>query len=375
MQLSPSMPRRLALSLLILPLVLGGCEGSFLSKKIAEMMGKGKKTELAVPSVPPPPALPTAPTPPTPPSPPVPPPVPGENPPAPGPSATAPNAAGDDAGLIEKINGYVKCLNRAATRTADSRARYLSWVNEKTGPTCKESYISYGLYTLYEDGVKTCNEAAEKGKATGPSLPKAEQAASDFAAAYAELVPLTQKASDYYEQQDYKDDNCAKGKEMHGQLMSAFNRFVDAEKRLSAEVDAVKADVEVKELARIEAKEGKHLPYYTQSFMINSRRLIRTIPKENVAQFQSDAYLAAFDNLSKDYDALLAYSSANQPETSKAFWYSGFEDSAKNFFTKAKFLKRDLADGKKADAHSLNDVLDSYNRLVGDANNLRFNFP
>ncbi|MFO1463541.1 MAG: DUF3829 domain-containing protein [bacterium] len=364
--------RRLIAVLFALPLLCGACDASAIRNKIDQMLGKEKKPEAAPPSVPvpvTPPAPPAAPVPPAPPPP-------AETQPAPVPGTTAPSApAADDTALIEEINGYVKCLNRTASRTADSRARYLSWVNEKTGPNCKETYISYGLYTLYEDGVKTCNEAADKGKTTGPSLPKAEQAAGELAVAYAELVPLTQKASDYYDQQDYKDDNCAKAKEMHSQLMAAFNRFLDAEKRLSAEVDTIKADVEVKELAKIEQQQGKRLPYYTQSYMINARRLIRTIPKEDISQFQPAAYLAAFDNLNKEYDAMLSYAGANQPETSKTFWYSGFENSAKNFLTKAKFLKRDLAEGKKADARSLNEVVESYNRLVGDANNLRFDFP
>lgn len=347
-------------------LIISGCDGSFLRSKIEQFSGKKQAEPAPPPQVPAPPPVPAPAEPPPVPAPPTTP----ESQPAP----VAPPAA-NDAALIEEINGYVKCLNRAASRTADSRQRYLSWVNEQSGPTCKERYISYGLYTLYEDGVKTCNEAAENGKTTGPSMPKAEQAATDLAAAYAELVPLTQKAEDYYQQEDYKDDNCAKAKEMHPKLMSAFNRFLDAEKRLSTEVDTVKADIELKELARLEQQQGKHLPYYTQSFMIASRRLMRTIPKENITEFQSAAYLAAYDALQKDYDAMGEYAAANQPETSKTFWYSGFESSAKNFFTKAKFLKRDLAEGKKADARSLNEVVESYNRLVGDANNLRFDFP
>lgn len=355
-------------------LIFSGCDGSFLRGKIEEFSGKKQAAPVPPADVPPTPPVPAPPTPPAPPPVPVPP-LTETQPSVPGvpPPPTAP--AADDASMINEINAYVKCLNRTASRTADSRRRYLSWVNEQSGPTCKETYISYGLYTLYEDGVKTCNDAADSGKTTGPSLPKAEQAAGELAAAYAELVPLAQKAEDYYQQQDYKDDGCAKAKEMHPKLMSAFNRFLDAERRLSAEVDAIKADVELKELARLEQQQGKRLPYYTQSFMIASRRLMRTVPKENIAEFQSAAYLAAYDGLQKEYDAMLAYAEANAPETSKTFWYSGFESSAKNFFTQAKFLKRNLAEGKKADARGMNEVVDSYNRLVGDANNLRFDFP
>jgi len=162
--------RRSILSIVILmPLALGACDGSFIRHKLEEYAGK---TSKPVPPPVPPPSLPIAVPPPPPP--PVPPTVPSDTQVPPGGTATLPTnppPTADDAALIEEINGYVKCLNRSASRTADSHSRYLSWVNEKSGPTCKENYISYGLYTLYEDGVKTCNDAAEKGK-TGPSLPR-----------------------------------------------------------------------------------------------------------------------------------------------------------------------------------------------------------
>lgn len=360
----------LQVSFIALSLTSAGCDVGAIKAKIGAFKNRGKQ--------PPPVVVPTTPVPPTPPTAPVPPTMPppdtqGITPPESAPSAPPP--AADDNSLIEKVNGYIECSNRTVSRTQDSRTRYLSWVNESTGPTCTERYISYGLYTLYEDGVQKCNDAVTRGKALPPSLPQVEQAAADLAAAYAELVPLTQKAEDYYEQQDYKDDNCAKAKAMHPQLMAAFNKFNAAEKILSTELDGLKAQLDIKQLAKTEREQGKKLQWYTQNFMMNTRNLVRAVPKENAANFNSAAYLAAFNNLQPAYDQLVEYSAANAAEASGAFWYSAFESSAKNFYTKAKFLKRDVAEGKKPDANSLNELIDNYNRLVGDANNVRFKFP
>lgn len=269
---------------------------------------------------------------------------------------------------LEEINTYIQCLNRTAERVKQSRDRYLSWVNEKSGPTCKESYISYGLYTLYNDGVEVCQKAAQKGQPGSPM----QKSATDLAAAYAELVPLVQKAEDYYTQQDYKDDHCEKAKAMHPQLLSAFSRYLQAKNNLETAIGSVKGDLDQQELVQIEQAHGKKLPWYTKSFMISAEKLIKSFPTNARASLSDVNYLSDYPNVEKSYEALAQYSLANPQEGKDTFWYSSFESSAKEFYTKAKFLKRDLAEGKKADVSSMNEVIEAYNRLVRDSNNLKF---
>ncbi len=276
-----------------------------------------------------------------------------------------------DSTLIEKINGYVACLNRTAPRASDSRRQYLSWANESTGPTCTEPYIAYGIYGLYSDGIQLCHQAATQGKSLAPALPQLDQAMEDLSKAYAELMPLTQKAADYYQQQDYKDDQCAGGKTMHTQLMLGFNRFFSAEKIASAELDKVKDQLDEKELVSLEQEQGKKLPWQKQYFMMKARALLRTMPQGS-GEIDASAYGSAFDGVETAYQQFIEYASAHTQETSETFFYSAFESSLKNFYTKAKFLKRDLSEGKKPEAQVLNDWIEAYNRMVGDANSLTF---
>lgn len=268
----------------------------------------------------------------------------------------------------EEVNAYIQCLNRTAERVKQSRDRYLSWVNEKSGPTCTERSITYGLYTLYNDGIETCQKAAQKGQA-GSAMQKS---ATDLAAAYAELVPLVQKAEDYYTQQDYKDDHCEKAKQIHPQLLSIFGRYLQAQRSLEAEIDHIKVYLDQKELAQIEQTQGKKLAWHSKSFMISAEKLIKSFPKDDQAPFSNVNYLLDYPNVEKAYEALVQYSTANPQEGKDTFWYSSFESSTKDFYTKAKFLKRDLADAKKPDTRSMNDVIASYNRLVRDSNNTKF---
>lgn len=353
--------------------LFSGCDGSFIRKKLEQRLNEsfGPKTPPPSPPPPPPPVVPTPPAPPPPPvSPPPTPPVSPES--AALPTPPAPDQANNDQALIEELNGYVECLNRTSPRTNQSRERYLSWVNEKTGPNCTERYITYGLYTLYDDGIEKCNKAAQRGKDGPPSLPNLEKAAGDLAASYAQLVPLVKKANDYYEQQDYKDDHCVKAKEMHGQLMDAFARYRAAEAQLQQGVDSIKGDVDRRELARLEREKGRKLAWYARNYQLTVKSLIQTLPKENAGMLNKDAYLATYTQLEKDYDGLNNYLTANPDESKGVFWFSSFESSAKDFFTKAKFIKRDLADGKKPDASALNGLIEQFNRFVSDSNNVKF---
>jgi hypothetical protein len=340
-------------------LLLSACKGSFLQKWMDDTVPKKEGPVVVTQPPPPPPAAP------------LPPPVapPESIPTAPG--VPPPQEAGD-VQTIEEINGYVECLNRTMSRTQDSYNRYLSWVDPKAGPSCKERYVMYSLYTLYSDGIEKCQKAAKRGAEAPPALPVLEKAAADLATAYAQLVTLTQTADDYYRQEDYKDDNCAKGKTLHPQLMDAFGRYMAAAEVLEKDLDVRKTDLEQKELARLEQQSGRKLEWQIRNFMRTARLLMNAVPKKDPAQFNSQAYLSAFDQLQKDYDGMVAYAQANAAEAQGAFWYSAYESSAKNFYTQAKFLKRDVAEGKKPDGQKLNQLVNEFNRLVGDSNNLRF---
>lgn len=321
-----------------------------ITQKIVQEFGIEKKED--VPTAPPPETPPTVPTA-------------MSQPVAPLPAEVS------DESLIQKLNGYIECLNRSSPRTHDSYRRYLLWVSERGGPTCKEMNI-YGLYSLYEDGVEKCNRAADRGRSMPPSLPQLEEAAADVAAAYAGLIPLVSKANDYYQQQDYKDDQCAKGREMHPLLIAAFQRYFKARARLEAGVDSLKGEADQRELKRLELSQGRRLPWYSKNLMISARNLIEALPKENTLLFNRENYLGRFARLEKDYQDFSDYTAAHPEEGKGVFWFGAFESGAKNFYTQAKFLKRDLAEGKPPAPRGLNEVLNNYNRLIQDSNNLRF---
>jgi len=278
-----------------------------------------------------------------------------------------------DESLLQELNGYIGCLNRAVPRAEDSYKRYLSWANKTSGPTCKEAYITYGLYSLYDDSVSKCREAADKGRAGGPSLPDLEAAADDLATCNATLVPLVKKADTYYDQQDYRDDACAKGKEMHPQLVATFEKCLETAKKLSDGVDKLKDDLDRRRLAKLD-QSGASLQAEVMRVMIGAKDLLKTINAGGKDQLVAkEVYVPKCLEFEKSYQKLDDYATAHKEEVDKTFWGSAFLGSAKSFNGAAKFLRRDLEDGKepRGEAESF---VNSYNSMINDSNNLKFNF-
>lgn len=312
---------------------------------------KGKVQEATKPSTP------TSPTP-----------EPAQNPVAPG----VPTLSADtDRDLKEELNAYIECINRSQPRAEDSYNRYLSWVSKASGPNCNERYIMYGLYTLYDDSIEKCNQAARRGKEGAPALPVVEQAAEELAKCNAELIPLVKKASDYYDQQDYKDDACAKGKEMHPQLIGTFERCFASAKTVNDEVDKLKSDLDKRELAKLEGQ-GLSFQAQTLRFMIGAKELLKTVNTSGTGSVVAkDAYVPKCLEVEKTYQGLDEFAAAHKDEVDKTFWGSAFVSSAKGFVTEAKFLRRELEEGKDP-RNRAQSFIENYNRMINDANNLRF---
>ena len=124
------------------------------------------------------------------------------------------------------------------------------WVKDiERGPTGKETLV-YGLYDVTGDG-SDCEKAIESAKATDPAMPELEEAADKYVAALKDVVGQIRGVHDYYEQEDYKDDNFAKGKAAHAGLLASFKAFKDVNTTFAAEVDKLEDEVAQQELSRL----------------------------------------------------------------------------------------------------------------------------
>lgn len=178
---------------------------------------------------------------------------------------------------IAKSNAYVELMNRTL-RAVDSWGRYTSWVNLRTGPTGRERYIAYGLYTPYD--VRSEIEKARQTVGKPPATPELDDTVTRYIEAYEKLAPLLTRASAYYERQDYRDDRMAEGKTLHAQLVPAAEAFLKEREAIERQMRVFSADISQRELAAIEQREGRSARWHVRDVMIEARRILDRMPTE-----------------------------------------------------------------------------------------------
>jgi hypothetical protein len=248
-----------------------------------------------------------------------------------------------DTQMTEKLNRYVsKCLNRFSEPVLRSRDRYLSWCAADTGPTGSERHI-FGLYKVHGQ-PSDCAQAVAEAAVLPPSAPELQAAAQSYASALAKILPLLEQANIYYERKNYEDDGFAVGKSLHPQLIAAWTEFDGASKSLSSQVDTLQAEIDVRELARLEQM-GKNLQYHIKNVMVISKRVLNEgTVGAGFESIDSTTFQVDVAALEQAVDAMKQFSAANNAEPTRRSSYDLFQVKADRYVISAKELMRRVRD-------------------------------
>jgi Protein of unknown function (DUF3829) len=259
---------------------------------------------------------------------------------------------------VSKSNAYVELLN-GSTRALESLRRSASWVDMKAGPTGKERYISYGLYSVEPTGAARAIAKAREAAGSPPPIPGLDDAARAYAAGFETLVPLLNEAAGYYERKDYTDDKMAGGKALHAKIVPAMNAFLAARERLEVGQEQLRAGLARQELALIEAREGKTKRWYLRRLAIAAKATIDSMPHDRNAADMSEfsRAIVALAEAVRDYD-----------EGSKTFG-GGDASSARELLARFRTL-REKIEKKDASSVDFQNVVGQYNAVVGWMNSV-----
>ena len=254
----------------------------------------------------------------------------------------APTQANSDAGggeldaAIAKSNAYIELMNRTL-RAVESWNRYTSWVDVKKGPTGKERYIDYGLYSLYD--VKDEIAKARAAIGTPPASPELDAAFDRYITAYETLAPLITSANGYYERKDYKSDKMAEGKALHVKMIPAAEAFLAARGEVETRMRTFKRDLDTRALAALEAQEGQGPNWHVKKVMMSAQDVIELLP-----QGQQAANMKAFDaSLDAYAKAVRAFDEFAQAYPDK---FSGFDSQPRSLLGKLRDFRDKLAKSK-----------------------------
>ena len=266
----------------------------------------------------------------------------GEGPPPPptAPSPDIPTRPGsdkDENSLVKKTNFYISdCYNRYSNRIIDSHNRYRLWVkNIDQGPTGKETIV-YGLYDVSGDG-SDCEKAVASAKGLEPLMPELDSAADTYVVALKEVITAIRGVYQYYEQEDYKDDNFAKGKSSHAGLMAAFEKFKDANTAFAAEVDKLEDDVAEKELTRLNDAGKKYEALIVESG-IKAKKIKNLIKGNDFMQISPDE----LNTLIEDFNVTLEQLKADNSKPMAGTYTRACDE----FMKAAKEMMRRIRDKK-----------------------------
>src|SRR5258708_29189261 len=107
-----------------------------------------------------------------------------------------------------------------------------------------------------------------------PATPDLDKAATAYGTALDAVVPLVNEANKYYEKKNYEDDKFKHAKEMHPALMKALDDFETADDALHREVSKLKTGLSERELAKIEKRDGKKLPWHAKKVMMIAKQVL-----------------------------------------------------------------------------------------------------
>lgn len=276
--------------------------------------------------------------------------------------------------LVQKTNLYVGALNAVASAQR-SFDRYASWVDLRKGPTGKENYISYGLYTINSSQLEDVKKAAQQGPELKPALPELDAVIARLAEAFTALEPVVKKASDYYEQEDFKDDGAKGGQELHATMVPLFQKTFAAERELRSGLDTLKLQVDRRQLGQIEKESGRKYEWHLRSYLLAAKAVINLLPNNaDGPVIPAAAYKERYAELESAYNAFASFGSENPEEVKKFIMASFVESTVKDFFAASKFLRRVL-EAPKLDRREYvkraGELAKAYNDLIQRTNSMR----
>ncbi len=309
--------------------------------------------------------------------------------------SVSPEEAADQR-LNAKLGRYIQhCTNRFNQPINRARDRYASWLEDPVaGPTGSERNV-YGIFQVSGD-VSQCSEAISAAAEMEPNDTELELAAASFNIALTTVVPLINEAHRYYQRNNYRDDEFAGAKRMHGPLWAALDAYRQASLAFDAAIDPRNRALSERRLTRLEADGSHALQAKVERVMLLSQDIVEmthgwSVDGDKLQGIDAAALSAAVGRLEPlvDQASQMIASGANDAEvgSTSSTWVRSFSREADGFLRAAKELMRRVRDGEalsSSDMRSLSGpsawmvdgappkLIRAYNEMIDEYNRIRW---
>lgn len=216
--------------------------------------------------------------------------------------------------------------------------------------------------------IKEAREAFAAAKSAAPaSLAKLAPPADKAIVAIEKVATAFTEAQKYYDAENYKDDNFARGKQLHAQMLEATAQFQAALHELEDGLSVIEDQQAVAELAK---HTDKGYGYWFRYYNIEAKKLLHAVESASTPD-ERKALVAAFQPIVTANDELAKFVASKGSSVNGSF--NAYVSSASSFHATAVKLMRLVKDGAgddKAIAQETESLIRGYNSLVSMANSL-----
>jgi hypothetical protein len=216
-------------------------------------------------------------------------------------------------------------------------------------------------------------------------MPALEKAGDAYVKALLALEPLLKQAQTYYGQGDHKDDDCARGRELHPKLMAAWDAYAKADKALHEISIRLNDERQERQLARLK-KAGQTLPFLTRAMLHQAKVLVREGSVRDYPQLKLAPFKQKLKTFATSVSELDAYVTSHKQEADKVWWLDRVVSSSRDYLLTAKEMMRRKRDNKRYSTGERMTIrannpqavtghparfVQAYNRLIDDSNRMR----
>ena len=267
----------------------------------------------------------------------------------------------------ESMGLYAKGFNALIDSPMEMVKEYEDKIPEAGPPGDDQKPRLFPRQNFADNKIKEARDAFAAAKKAAPKSLEALGPVADRAIAGAEKsLKIFTDAHKYYDAEDYKDDQFAKGKALHTQMMAAIGEFRGAIRELQAGLSKVEDEQAASELTKY--KQDSY-GYWFRFFNQQAKKFVDTTQAagspEELAKLEE-----SFKPIDAAFTGLQAFlASKNPPQAT----FKAYTDSAGRFHSTGKKLLRAIKEGQ-ADGNALtqagNSLVSDYNTLVSLANSL-----
>jgi rubrerythrin len=257
---------------------------------------------------------------------------------------------------------YAKGFNEALD-VNKSLLGYFDKVPEE-GPTKGEKYNIFPSQNSAKSSLTTIKESFDQAKEAAPStLAKLAPLSDEVFTSLTNLNSTYGEVHKYYDAEDYKDDDYAKGMELHKAITANAEATTKAIGALGDALSGIEDEQAIAELAKYEGNK-KH-SYWFRYFNVEAKKAVKAVESGDAAALA--ASLAAAETAQK---GLAEFAAAAGDSPAKGA-FDAYVASAERFTSALKKLNREVAADEPKNVDQLSSqVIDAYNGIIGITNSL-----